>query len=67
MQDAHQRVREATQAAARFQKKQFNAKVRPQQLEVGDHVWLYWPRLPIRQAHKKLTQPWTGPFQILAF
>jgi len=33
----------------------------------GQKVWLYRPRLPVRQQYKKLTPLWTGPWKIVLF
>jgi len=33
----------------------------------GQKVWLYWPRLPVRQQFKKLTRLWSGPWKIVLF
>jgi len=27
-------------------------------------VWLYWPRPPLRQQHRKLQRLWTGPGEL---
>ena len=35
--------------------------------EVGQLVWLYWPRPPVRQRFRKLQRLWTGPWCIEAF
>ena len=34
------------------------------QFHTGQLVWLYWPKPPIRQRFKKLSQLWTGPWKI---
>jgi len=30
------------------------------QFKQGQLVWLYWPKLPVRQRFRKLSQLWTG-------
>jgi len=35
--------------------------------DVGQLVWLYWPRPPVRQRFRKLQRLWTGPWRIEAF
>ena len=34
------------------------------QFHTGQFVWLYWPKPPIRQRFKKLSQLWMGPWKI---
>ena len=35
--------------------------------DVGQLVWLYWSRPPVRQRFRKLQRLWTGPWRIEAF
>ena len=49
------------------QKVKPSKRSRPLHYEVGQQVWLYWPRPPIRQKFKKLQSLWTGPWTIEAF
>jgi len=35
--------------------------------DVGQLIWLYWPRPPVRQRFRKLQRLWTGPWRIEAF
>jgi len=69
MREAHNRIRESTNSAARTQKTYFDKHVKRPKFAVDQHVWLYWPisRPLIRQSNKKLTQIWTGPWKILRF
>lgn len=64
LRDAHSRVRVATQSTARAEKTVFDQRVRRHTFSVGDAVWLFWPRPVVRQRHRKLTQPWTGPWVV---
>jgi len=64
---AHQKVCENTKKTARTQKNYYDQRTRPFHYEVGQQVWLYWPRPPIRQKFKKLQSLWTGPWTIEAF
>jgi len=59
--EAHQRVRDALGASARTMKNYFDRRIKSQALTVGQTVWLFWPKLLIRQQRKKLTQLWSGP------
>jgi len=67
MRDAHERVRQSTQSAAKTQKTHFDKLVRGPPFAVDQLVWLYWPRPPIRMKFKKLQRIWTGPWRILSF
>ena len=51
---AHARVRQATQATAKTQKKYYDRGVKEQSFYVGQLVWLYWPNPPVRQKYRKL-------------
>ena len=44
MRDAHERVRQATHAAAKTQKTHFDRLVKGPVFAVNQLVWLYWPR-----------------------
>jgi len=65
--EAHNRIRELTQSAAKTQKTYFYKYVKGSPFAVGELVWLYWPIPPVRQKKKKLTQLWTGPWKIKQF
>ena len=67
LRDAHERVRQATQSVARTQKKYHDEHVKGHNFKLNDLVYLFWPRPPIRQKYKKLTQLWTGPWKITNF
>jgi len=64
LRDAHLRVREATRKSARTHKVYYDRRSKCLQFEPGQLVWLYWPKPPIRQKFKKLSQLWTGPWKI---
>jgi len=64
---AHDRVRQATQSAAKVQKTYFDRQVKGPPFAVEQRVWLYWPRPPLRQQHRKLQRLWTGPWRIRSF
>jgi len=65
--EAHQWVRDALGASARTMKNYFDRRIEGQAFTVGQTVWLFWPKLLIRQQRKKLTQLWTGPWVIERF
>jgi len=67
MRDAHERVRQATHAAAKTQKIHFDKLVKGPVFAVNQLVWLYWPRPFLRTQLRKLQRFWTGPFRILEF
>jgi len=67
MREAHERVRRATQSAAKTQKTYFDRLVRGPPFAVDQLVWLYWPQPPQRMKFKKLHHVWTGPWHILSF
>jgi len=67
LRQAHQKVRESTQSVARVEKKYYDERSRKTQFHVGQFVWLYWPRPPVRQKFRKLQQVWTGPWRIESF
>ena len=64
LRDAHSRVRAATQKSARTQKIYYDRRSKRLQFHTGQLVWLYWPKPPVRQKFKKLSQLWTGPWKI---
>ena len=59
-----QRVRKATRRSARTQKLYYDSRSKCVHFQPGQLVWLYWPKPPICQKFKKLSQLWTGPWQI---
>jgi len=67
MRQAHERVRQATHAAAKVQKTYFDRLVKGPVFAVGQLVWLFWPRPLLRMQYKKLQRHWTGPFRIIEF
>jgi len=67
LRDAHHRVRQATQNAAKTQKTFFDKQIKGPPFSVNQLVWLYWPKPPIRQKLKKLQRVWTGPYKIIKF
>jgi len=67
LRDAHRRVRNATKSSARTQKSYYDERAHVLSFTVGQLVWLYWPRLPVRQRFRKLQRLWTGPWRIEAF
>ena len=67
LRDAHRRVRNATKLSARTQKSYYDERAHVISFDVGQLVWLYWPRPPVRQRFRKLQRLWTGPWCIEAF
>jgi len=67
LRDAHGRVRNATKSSARSQKSYYDERAHVKSFDVGQLVWLYWPRPPVRQRFRKLQRLWTGPWRIEAF
>jgi len=67
LRDAHRRVRDATKSSARTQKSYYDERSRVVSFDIGQHVWLFWPRPPVRQRFRKLQRLWTGPWRIEAF
>jgi len=67
LRDAHDKVRVATQATARTQKRYYDGRSKQTPFQQGQLVWLYWPRPPHRQKFKKLQKLWTGPWKIEHF
>jgi len=67
LREAHERVRQATQSVARTQKKYYDEHAKGHNFKLNDLVYMFWPRPPLRQKYKKLTQLWTGPWRILNF
>ena len=64
LRDAHSRVCTATQRSARTQKIYYDRRSKRLQFHTNQLVWLFWPRPPVRQRFKKLSQLWTGPWKI---
>ena len=60
LREAHERVREATMASARTQKRYYDEHSRQSAFKEGQLVWLYWPRPPVRQNFRRLQRLWTG-------
>jgi len=54
LRDAHRRVRDATMSSARTQKSYYGKRARVVTFDVGQLVWLFWPRPPVRQRFRKL-------------
>ena len=46
---------------------QYDERARVMSFDVGQLVWLFWPRPPVRQRFRKLQRLWTGPWRIEAF
>jgi len=67
LRQAHESIRQTTQSAAKTQKSYFDQHVKGSPFAVGQLVWLYWPRPPIRQQKRKLQHVWTEPWKILSF
>jgi len=67
LRDAHQRVRDATKSSARTQKLYYDERSKQVVCTVGQLVWLFWPRPPVRQKFRKLQRLWTGPWRIQSF
>ena len=67
LRDAHRRVQEATNSMARTQKLYYDKRSHKLHFKQGQLVWLYWPKPPVRQKYKKLSQLWTGPWRIEYF
>ena len=64
LRDAHRRVRDATKSSARTQKSYYDERARVVTFDVGQLVWLYWPKPPVRQRFRKLQRLWSGPWRI---
>jgi len=64
---AHEHVRRSTREVAKTQKTYYDKQVKGPPFAVGQVVWLYWPRPPLRQKYRKLQQVWTGPWRIVSF
>jgi len=64
LRDAYSRVHAATQRSTRTQKIYYDRRSKCLQFHTGQLVWLYWPKPPICQRFKKLSQLWTGPWKI---
>jgi len=67
LRDARQNVRDSLGARARTEKRYLDKRVKPVKLYLKQSVWLYWPRLLIRQARRKLVNLWSGPWTISRF
>lgn len=67
LREAHQQIRNSLGATARTEKRYFDKRVKYHSFSVGQLVWLYWPRPLIRKEQRKLTQIWSGPWEILQF
>ena len=67
LRQAHTKVRESTQSVARVEKKYYDERSRKTKFQVGQLVWLYWPKPPVCQKFRKLQQLWTGPWTIESF
>ena len=66
LREAHHTVRQNLHATARTQKQHFDARIRPHTFHLGQKVWLFWPRPVVKQQAHKLTQLWTGPWDIIS-
>jgi len=58
---------EMRQSSARTQKSYYDERAHVMSFGVGQLVWLYWPRPPVRQRLRELQRLWTGPWRIEAF
>ena len=56
-----------TKSSARSQKSYYDERAHVKSFDIGQLVWLYWPRPPVRQRIRKLQRLWTGPWRIEAF
>ena len=65
LREAHSKVRENLATSAKTQKTSFDARITPHTFVTGQKVWLYWPKPLLKQQHHKLTQLWTGPWEIM--
>jgi len=65
LREAHNKVRENLATSAKTQKTSFDARIRPHTFVTGQKVWLYWPKPLLKQQRHKLTQLWTGPWEII--
>lgn len=67
LRSAHRKVRAATKSVAKTQKRYYDQRSKTVDFAVGQSVWLYWPKPPVRQKFKKLQRLWTGPWIIIRF
>jgi len=67
LRNAHEKMRAATKATARTQKRYYDERSKQMHFHQGQLVWLYWPRPPHRQKYRKLQKLWTGPWRIERF
>jgi hypothetical protein len=65
LENAHQAVSETVDQAYRYQKKQYDRRVRSEEYQVGQAVWLReYPYQPGKS--KSLRRPYTGPWIVIA-
>jgi len=67
LRNAHSRVRDATHSSAKTQKSYYDKRSKCLKFKQGQLVWLYWPKPPVRQRFRKLSQLWNGPWRIEYF
>ena len=61
---AHERIRENTKRFAKVEKKYYDRKSKPDNLKVGQRVWLFWPKPLGQMKFKKLYKFWNGPWTV---
>jgi len=64
---AHEKVRENTKRFAKVEKRYYDNKIKPDNLQVGQKVWLFWPKPQEQSKFRKLYKMWTGPWTIIKF
>ena len=64
---AHEKIRENTKRVAKVEKRYYDTKSKPDNLKVGQRVWLFWPKPLEQMKFKKLYKLWNGPWKIVKF
>jgi len=67
LRNAHKCVRDAMHSSAKTEKSYYDKRSKRLHFKQGQLVWLYWPKPPVRQRFRKLSQLWTGPWRIEYF
>lgn len=60
-------MQDATHSSTQSQKSYYDKRPKRLQCKQGQLFWLYWPKPPVRQRFRKLSQLWTGPWRIEYF
>jgi len=57
---AHEKIRENTKHFAKVEKRYYDKKAKPDNLKVGQRVWLFWPKPQEQMRYKKLYKLWNN-------